>query len=469
MVLDMKKILLSLALIFSAWTVQSQDCGPFEFPNYNLEDSTEANAWGTDLFVLSDAYPAVEPEAPKGGYPWAKIDFRRKPMDFMQKVLDYCWEGMPEANFVGDMNESRTWFNAPWLDYGYAGREFLRGLRMDRTSGPGELASGQKDSHRNYSITYYNAPAGYALGQVWCDPSAPDASKAKFPVGSVIYKMVFTMADTSDVPHLDGTIEWEAFVEEETELPIGDKQVRKVRLIEVDYMVRSASADAVNGWVFGSHIFDGRIEGNAPKDKLVPVGLQWGNDPEVTPAQVREGEKPLEQTWINTKAWNQDDLPNSAVQSTGWGFRLQGVVGNHATSMMAEAMTASWPVMSSVPPGGITPDSMLHWHRNLPSGTPFNADQASLAYSLELRDGIRNWTISTKEDSIMNEEYKAELAEMLAFVPPTGDQISTEEEEEEVIEFDEGLTGRNLFVFIGFILLVVALGVLLVMNLIKKS
>lgn len=465
----MKKIFLSLALILSAWTVQSQDqepeCGPFEFPNYNLEDSTEANAWGTDLFVLSDAYPATAPEAPKGGYPWAKIDFRRKPLDFMQKVLDYCWEGMPEANFVGDMNQSRIWYNAPWLDYGYGGREFLRGLRMDRTSGPGELSSKQRNSHRNYSITYYNAPAAYALGQVWCDPSAPDAAKAQFPVGSVIFKMVFTLADTSEVPHLNGTIEWDAFVEKETELPISDKQVTKVRLIEVDYQVRSASADAVNGWVFGSHVFDGRVDGTAPKDKLVPVGLQWGNDPGVTPAQVREGEKQLEQTWINTKAWNQDDLPNSAVQATGWGFRLQGVVGNHGTSMMAEAMTAGWPPISPFPTG----DSLMLWHRNLASGTPFEEGMTSLAYSLELKDGIRNWTIATKEDSVMREEYKAELAEMLAFVPPMGEQVAAADDEEEVIEFDEGLVGRNLFVFIGFVLLIVALGVLLVMNLMKKS
>ncbi|MEM1000915.1 MAG: hypothetical protein AAGN35_27925 [Bacteroidota bacterium] len=462
----MKKILLSLALILPAWTVFAQEeCGPFEFPSYNVEDTAAANAWGTDIFELSQSYPA---EVPEEKYPWDGVDFRRKPEQFMSKVLDYCWEGMNDANFVAQSNAVRIWYHAPWLDYGFTGREYLRGLRMDRTSAPDDLSPSQNTDIRNYSISYYNGAAAYTLGQVWCDPKNPEAAKANFPLGSVIFKMIFTLADTGDVAWLDGALEWDAYAQEATSVPLDEKEIRKVRLIEVDYMVKSDASDAVNGWIFGSHVYDGRADGGTVKDKLVPVGLQWGNDPGITPAEVRDGEQALEQTWLNTKAWVQDDLANSAVQKTGYGYRLQGVVGNHSTSLMAEAATASWPPMPPFPPSGITGDSIMHWHRNLPSGTPFDTTRTSLDYSLELRDGLRNWTIATKNDSIMKADYRQELGELLAFQPPVKVDIG-DDDEEEVIEYDEGLKGRNLFVFIGGILLVVVMLVLLVMNFLKKD
>ena len=132
---------------------------------------------------------------------------------------------------------------------------------------------------------------------------------------------------------------------------------------------------------------------------------------------------------------------------------------------MSEQMTSGWPPALRIPPSGMPIDSMLKWHRNLPSGTAFEKGQISLDFSLELMEGIRNHAIANG-DSVLAKAYKAELADMLGFEPK--DRNAASEEEAPAIQVDEGLTGRNLWVFIGFILLILVLGGLLVWNFIKK-
>ncbi|MFM2375838.1 MAG: hypothetical protein RLZZ165_935, partial [Bacteroidota bacterium] len=297
-----------------AWSVKAQECGPYVFRSYNLADSSTVKGSGVDTFSLSQDYPKTMPAKPAAGYPWEKTDFRRGAGGFMRQVLDYCWEGMDSAHWVAQNNQVRTWYHAPWLDYGYMGREFVHGLRMDYTSYPGDLFPKQKTKHRNYSITYYNPEAAYTIGQVWCDPKHPDPTKANFPAGSVWFKLVFTTADTSEAPNLLNAMEWEAFVEKGADQPLDPKKLTKVRLLEVDFGVRSDAKEAVNGWIYGVYVFEGHKNGANIQDKMVPIGLQWGNDPGLTPQIVRAGAKPVSETWINTNAWNENNPNASLVQ-----------------------------------------------------------------------------------------------------------------------------------------------------------
>jgi hypothetical protein len=467
MAMNMKKFLLVMVLALVAVSMTfAQDCGPFKFRSYSVFDSAAAKGWSGDTFRLSQNYPAQLPQPPAGGFPWEKVDFRTKPNDYLSSVLNYCWEGMEDAKFVAQANSKRTWYHAPWLDAGYGGREFLHGLVMDRTSDPKTLSVDQSLPIRNYSITYYNPEAAYTLGQVWCNPAKPDPSKAKFAIGSVILKLVFTMADTSQVKHLKGALEWEANVEKNTNPPIDPKEIHDVRLLQINVAVRSASKEAVNGWVFGVYVFDGRIAGNGLKNKFVPLGVQWGNDPGLTPKDVRDG-KGLTQTWINTTAWNQNEPALSLVQNVGYGYRLLGPVGNPATSVMSEAMAATWPVTHTFPPSGVTGDSILHWFRNVGAGQAFEPGLNSLDYALELREGLRYHAIANGADSL-KKALDDEVSEMLGFRAPDRSAPTVVEEEENVIEYDQGLTGRNLAVFIGFVILVVALIGLLVWNFVRK-
>ena len=69
----------------------------------------------------------------------------------------------------------------------------------------------------------------------------------------------------------------------------------------------------------------------------------------------------------------------------------------------------------------------------------------------------------------MKADYEAELAEALGFRPPDRTAPPVVEEEEPEIEVDEGLEGRNLFVFIGFMVLAVTIIGLLLRNFLRKD
>jgi len=75
-----------------------------------------------------------------------------------------------------------------------------------------------------YAIGFFNEFGGYTLGQVWRNPEDPDlrATDARyrggFPVGTVIFKLLFTDASVAEVPYLANPIEWDAFGLEEDEV-----------------------------------------------------------------------------------------------------------------------------------------------------------------------------------------------------------------------------------------------------------
>lgn len=465
---NMKKSLLLLAALFFVVGLQAQECGPYRFRNNSIADSAGLKVIGGDTFLLASNYPTDLPE--KVTQPWEKIDYAKKPESYMKSVLEYLFAGFEEVDFRAERNQDRYWYHAPWMDHGYAGREPMHGLVMDYTAYSEDFNTAEKGKARNYSITYYNDRAAYTLGQVWCDPNNPDPTKAKFEEGSVFFSLVFTTADSVLFPFLANTLKWEAYVEKNTLLPIDDKKVSLIRLFEVDFSVRTDKSPT--GWVFGSFLFDG-TEGEDLQSRLLPVSLQWGNDPGVTPKMVREaaseegsGEILIKESWINSEAYNPDDKENTLLRHMGYAGRAQRPLGSRSGAHLSEAMTASWPVLPAIAPDNISQDSAMQWFRNVPHGENFIEGYQSLDYCLELRDGLRNHAIANG-DSTLKIEYEEALSDVLGFIPP--DKAKLAEEEEEVVEYDEGLEGRNLFIFIGFIVMVLVIAGLLVMNLMKKS
>jgi hypothetical protein len=343
--------------------------------------------WKGPVFRLSQSYPTTL-AAPEN-YPWKKFNPKTQPEDYLRAVLAYAIEGNDAVDWDGASNTVRKWYNAPWLHWGRNGREFIHGLTYERVSLPGELASTQTQSFQNWAVGYYNARGAYAIGQVWRDPTDPKPANATFPEGSVSVKLLFTQATVDQVPYLKSSKEWEANIYSSISVPTNPnapREIAKLRLLQIDVAIKD-SASAETGWIFGTFTYNGLLPGNSVWDRTVPIGLMWGNDPNLTVRAARKGEVPKEE-WLNPSL----DVP---FQHLGWAGRLNGPVDNQISSCLSCHSTAQWPPKASlVPLRGVVPDSVewMTWFRNIKGSTEtFSSGTTSLDYSLQLASGISNF------------------------------------------------------------------------------
>ncbi|MBT2326922.1 hypothetical protein J7E62_31990 [Variovorax paradoxus] len=353
-------------------------CGTAAFAQFPDAHDSPPSGWSGPVFRLRQDYPQTLP--PTGSRPWMAFDFRNQPSDYLKAVLAYALEGNKEVDFVVQNNQTRGWYHAPWMHAGAAGREFVRGLTRERSSRPGELHPNQTGTWENWAVSVYNPRGGYTLGRVWQDPDAPNPAGAKFPVGTVSAKLIFTQAPVSQVPYLAGSVEWQADINRAS----GTGPRPTLRLLQVDVAVRDSRADSTTGWVFGTFVYDGNAPGATPWDRLVPVGLMWGNDP------TRVGTtQPLQQTKINAGL----QIP----QHLGFEKRLNGPVDNPRSSCLSCHSTAqvrndlSQPTRAAIAPNNASLQTLRLYFRNIKSGVPFDAGARSLDYSLQLQNGIANW------------------------------------------------------------------------------
>jgi hypothetical protein len=334
--------------------------------------------WSGPVFRLKQDYPATRP--PAGSRPWMQFSFRTQPNEYMRAVLRYALEGNQEVDFNVQNNAVRGWYHAPWMHAGDAGREFIHGLTRERASRPRELHPDQSGTWQNWAVSIYNPRGGYTLGRVWRNPDSPDPLAAKFPVGSVGIKLIFTEAPVAEVPYLAGSVEWQADINRANNA----NPRPTLRLLQMDVAVRDSRATATTGWVFGTFVFDSSAPGNTPWEKLVPVGLMWGNDPTLVGTAT-----PLAETKINASL--------QIAQHLGFEKRLNGPIDNPRSSCLSCHGTAqiqpdlSRTARAAIPPANATLQTLRLYFRNIKSGQPFDAGALSLDYSLQLQNGIANW------------------------------------------------------------------------------
>lgn len=391
----MKKILFFLLAALPLVTLQAQEivCGPFNFPSNRVQDSLGIKGWPEDTFAISVDYPLAQPK--KADYPWDKIDFTRKSEDWAKAVLAYCMEGNVAADFRVEKNEVRKWYHVPNMTHGRMGRDFIHGLVPSRSSQPKEMHPKQTRKVRNYSIGFYNDLGGYTLGQVYCNPSMPDEAAGVFPEGAVFFRLVFTSADTSMVPFLNNSLTWKAFVNANISDPAGNRAPTDLRLAQVDVAVKVVSDKSPTGWVMATYAFNGNLEGEDLMSHIVPVGVQWGNDPFVTDSSFITGKKRPEQCWVNAAVLNDKEPENALLQKLGWGGRVRGITDDPRTSLLSAQMPVGWPPYEfMVPPANISQDSMLFWFRNVPFDKNFASGSRPMDMSYELALGIRNFYVS---------------------------------------------------------------------------
>lgn len=350
-------------------TTTVADAPPQRFPDAR----PVAPAYSGPRFSLSQDYPARQPEL--GPTPWTAFDFRTQSEKYLDAVLDYAVEGNAEVDFRGQDNDVRRWYHAPWM---HEAREFIHGLTRERPLGPRVLADTQTTRVQNWAVSLYNPRGGFVLGEVWRNADAPDPSKARFPTGAVAVKLIFTTATVQQVPWLARSLEWEADVE--TSAAAGPRP--KLRLLQIDIAVRDPRADATTGWVFGTFVYNNALKGETVWDRMVPVGVMWGNDP----ARIRDG-GPLAETVILNRDLYPFDLP------LGRGGRLNGPIDNPASSCTSCHSTAQVaPDLSQTADGILprpaSPENVARYFRNIMAGTPFSPGNLALDYSLQLQNGI---------------------------------------------------------------------------------
>lgn len=361
-------------------TVTSTNPSPPVDTTTPFPDAHEAPiaGWTGPVFKLSQAYPTTAPTAdPK---PWKNFDFKTQSAQYMKAVIDYCKDGNISVDWVGQNNTVRKWYHVPWLHAGANGREFVHGLTRERSSRPRELHPNQTNTFSNYAVGLYNQTAGFVVGQVWKDHENPSLSAAKFPDGSVAVKLLFTMATVAQVPYMKNAFEWDAYVASSGS---NTRSIQKVRLLQIDIGVRDTRADSTTGWVFGTFAYDGDAVGATPWDRMVPLGVMWGNDPTLTQAQYDGGARPQQTVILNRTI--------GISQHLGWLERLNGPVDNPQSSCLSCHSTAQYVAPAPLPPSSASSATRMRWFRNIKAGDPFDAGQESLDYSLQLSEGIKRF------------------------------------------------------------------------------
>ena len=372
----------------------------------NFIASNDKPVPGQPVWKPSFKFPHAPPPAndPK---PWLAIDPTQKPADYANAVLAYFMEGQNTKTWRVQDNPVRKWYHMPWMHAGTLGREVIHGLTRERNASPGTLAPTQKKCPETWSIGFFNPTAGYQLWKIWNDGNSnPDFSAATMPEGSVVVKLLFSQADPKEVPYLKGSPTFTANVATPAGgdtgcVSLGETRRAKgtVHLVQVDFAVKDKMHAPKTNWVFGTFAWRREAPGNNAWKKLVPVGVTWGSDPELSDDQAASGQKPVESIVLDKFQFTRD---------FGRGGRMNGPLDNPISSCMSCHQTAQMPNSANLTAGNNDKwDTAKCWFRDLSSSEPFgdpptatscgkNAGKQSLDFSLQLQVGWRNWAMEHK-------------------------------------------------------------------------
>jgi hypothetical protein len=417
-----------------------KECVRGKFKDYYLQSrggDPSADYKGR-VFKLSQDYPTQLPQAED--YPWLKIPFRNggpvDPPAYLKALLDYGLAGNIDVDFYVQDNKVRKWYGLPWMDWntevasdwpGTDGREFVHGLTHEFDSEGNTFGEAQAEFVDTWAQAYVNDRYAFGIGQVWCQPDNPTPGALNpdptalnsMANGSYVIKLLFSTVNESELPTVKGAFAWDADIyvnknprfRNEGPLSRYERKLGKVHLIQIDLQVRDDRSPT--GWLLGTYGYDGNAKGDTPWQRMVPLGLQWGNDPTVTFAQSCSGPNgpcdysKLTQQWINLQAVKDLATPPLSFDHLGFGGRLAGPVDNPKSSCMGCHETAGFPMVPILPEfspnGGLLrldpgahPESFqgfrMMWFGNVPGGVVFSDTQLySADYSLQLAMGLQNF------------------------------------------------------------------------------
>lgn len=395
--------------------------------------------WTGPVFELSHDYPK---DLPPGGdeMPWLKVpvDFTDKDpiwegspwVEYMQIILDYVREGQDplltsDAGFDVEVGGMTRWYHVPWMAYNpNSGREFIHGCTSERVADQSDLTgpthalplgSGSESTENKYetwAFGVYNEYGGHAIGQTFPANGEPNlitgeggrqlAAGLPFQQGTCVMKMLFTNATPEEVPYLAGSPAWQMHRhKQEGESFLCKREVQLSYLVQMDVAV--VDHRSPTNWVFGTFAYDGNMEGESPWDRLAPVGIQWGNDPETYPAVPEAESAPPYQSVLNRGI--------GIYEHFGCNGRLAGPVDNKEASCMSchgGSFTAPMNELDTmgvnIPPifgfgsicGPVT-DTSIAYYSNRRYPEPYNqpayAEGMPLDFSLQLQVAFTQYKI----------------------------------------------------------------------------
>ncbi len=399
--------------------------------------------WQGAKFELSKDYPKSAPN--EKDFPWLKFDFKNQSIEYLMAVLSYVYEGNIETDWKIQENKVRKWYHAPSMAWPPYGREFIHGLTSERKSRPFELYPLQSDTFQNWAVGFYNPQGGYTLGKVWSDTINPLLNEGIFLEGAVGAKLLFTEATIDQVPYLNGSYEWDAYIFDKQQR----KVIKKLRLLQVDIAVKDSRASSTTGWVFGTFVYNNNKIGKSLWEKLVPVGISWGNDPELI---IPGGE--LLETYINPEFLQLFTFPDGKVMHLGYKGRLNGPVDNPMSSCISCHSQAQIPEIKKFLPNFKDNDDVRFYFRNISSGEvfkPLAGGSKSMDYSLQLSRGVGY--VITNRNKIVTEKINENVSG-LTTIQDNAAFDSTEVVQKDT-EHPSRLTWRHylVLIFIGLLIL----------------
>lgn len=359
--------------------------------------------WTGPVFESNQDYPTIEPPT-DASLPWLAFDFK-KPAEaplYMKAVLTHAMQNNRHLwdpdRFPTAEPGAEPWFHAPWMHFDSAGREPIHGLTSERPAPIGFLHDLQTEKVQNWAVGFYNKFGGYVFGQTWADTAAPLDAPPRFPVGTVSIKLLFTQATKDQVPYLEDSIEWDAMIFKDfssTRDSNRSTTPTKLRLLQIDIAIRDPRADDKTGWVFGTFVYNhgNQQPGDTPWDRMLPVGLSWGNDPDLTATSGT-----MDEGWLNPVAAAL--LKTTNRPELGLRGRVNGPVDNPRSSCSSCHMTAQAPFAPIMFErrnderfgGAYSAMLQADWFRNLGPDDPFLSGKQSLDFSLQLAKGLDNFS-----------------------------------------------------------------------------
>ncbi|KAF8553311.1 hypothetical protein OG21DRAFT_1485507 [Imleria badia] len=369
-----------------------------------------------EAWKIRNDYPRSSDKPPPEDKPWLRVDFKTEPEKYCNILKEYFFRGNTENNFVLQKNKVRDWYHPPWLHYGPRGREPINGLTFGGYLDPGYLAKDQSKPIQGWLCSYFNWEAATILGDMWADPKRIPKwdTHLNFPAGSVICENIFC-DNTDGVPIAEGSPAVKAAIGElppdwkpgDERFPVRshDKPlVKTLHLVQVDFAARDERSPI--GWVFGTYACDGRKEGD-PWSKVFPIGLQWGNDPDLLQKQYDAGKRPT-QLWKNPDALALVEELGGQRPWLGWHERLDGLADDfmgtctscHATAQLYPPTRDRTPMVQDPKPQYNKKEERWVqeyeeveriWLRNLPRGRAFDEDSLSADYNMHVEFGYTNY------------------------------------------------------------------------------